>query len=44
MKKRDFGDIVKKLEHITPERFRIAKIFKANIDNAVYELGPDYTV
>jgi hypothetical protein len=35
---------VKELEHITPERRRIAKVFKAHIENAINELGPGYTV
>lgn len=35
---------MKELEHITPERRRIAKIFKAHIENAIDELGPGYIV
>lgn len=37
-------EIVKKLESITPERRRIAKIFKTYVEKAVDELGPGYTV
>lgn len=37
-------DILKKLESITPERRRIAKIFKTYVEKAVDELGPGYTV
>jgi hypothetical protein len=36
--------IVKKSESITPERQRIAKIFKDHIEKAINELGPGYTV
>jgi hypothetical protein len=35
---------VKKSELITPERRRIAKIFKTHVEKAVDELGPGYTV
>jgi len=35
---------VKKSELITPERERIAKIFKTYVEKAVDELGPGYTV
>jgi hypothetical protein len=35
---------VKKQESITPERERIAKIFKTYVEKAVDELGPGYTV
>jgi len=35
---------MKKLESITPERQRIAKIFKTHIEKAIDELGPGYTV
>jgi len=37
-------EIVKKLESITPERRRIAKIFKTYVEKAVEELGPGHTV
>jgi hypothetical protein len=37
-------EIVKKLESITPERRRIAKIFKTYVEKAVDELGPGYMV
>ncbi len=33
-----------KLERLTPERNRIARLFKDNIENAIYQLGPEYTV
>ena len=35
---------MKKLESITPERKRIAKIFKTHVETAIDELGPGYTV
>jgi hypothetical protein len=35
---------MKKLESVTLERERIAKIFKTHIENAIDELGPGYTV
>jgi hypothetical protein len=35
---------VKKLQFITPERRRIAKIFKTYVEKAINELGPGYTV
>ena len=44
MKKHDFEGIEKKLERMTPEIIRIARIFKANIENAIYELGSEYEV
>jgi hypothetical protein len=40
----EFGEIRKRLERITPERQRIAKIFKTYVEKAVDELGPGYTV
>ena len=40
-----FGGLaVKKLPFITPERQRIAKIFKTHVEKAIHELGPGYTV
>jgi hypothetical protein len=44
MKKPEFGDILKRLESISPERQRIAKIFKSYVEKAIDELGPGYTV
>jgi hypothetical protein len=44
MKKPELGDILKRLESITPERKRIAKIFKTYVEKAIDELGPGYTV
>jgi len=41
---RKMDEIVKRLESITPERIRIAKIFKTHIEKAIDELGPGYTV
>ena len=38
------GSAVKKLPFITPERRRIAKIFKTHVEKAVEELGLGYTV
>jgi len=35
---------MKKLESVTLERERIAKIFKTHIENAIDELGPGYVV
>jgi hypothetical protein len=35
---------VKKQESITPERRRIAKIFKTYVEKAVDELGLGYTI
>jgi len=35
---------VKKPEFITPDRERIAKIFKTHVEKAVDELGPGYIV
>jgi len=35
---------VKKLEFITAERERIAKIFKTYVERAIDELGPGYMV
>lgn len=35
---------MKKLESMTPERKRIAKIFKTHIEGAIDELGPGYTI
>jgi hypothetical protein len=35
---------MKKLESVTLERERIAKIFKTHIENAIDELGPGCTV
>ena len=32
------------MKSITPERKRIAKIFKTYIESAIDELGPGYTV
>jgi len=40
----EFGEIRKRLERITPERQRIAKIFKTYVEKAINELGPSYTV
>jgi hypothetical protein len=37
-------EITTKLVRITPERRRIANIFKTHVEAAVYELGPGYTV
>jgi len=39
-----FSEIRKKLESISPERIRIAKIFKTHIEKAIDELGPGYIV
>jgi hypothetical protein len=33
-----------KLDSVTPERQRIAKMFKTHIENAIDELGPGYMV
>ena len=44
MNEPELGEIRKRLERITPERERIAKIFKKHIDNAIAELGPGYSV
>jgi len=44
VKKPEFGEIMKRLERITPERKRIAKIFKTYVEKAVDELGPGYMV
>jgi hypothetical protein len=40
----EFSEIRKRLERITPERQRIAKIFKNYVEKAIDELGSDYTV
>jgi hypothetical protein len=40
----EFGEIRKRLECITPERQRIAKIFKTYVEKAINELGTGYTV
>lgn len=40
----EFGEILKRLENITPERRRVAKIFKAYVEKAVDELEPGYMV
>ena len=37
-------DIAEKLKSITPERQRIARIFKDHVEKAIVELGPGYTV
>jgi len=44
VEKSEHGEIQKRLESITPERQRIAKIFKTHVEKAVDELGPGYTV
>jgi len=35
---------MERMKSITPERKRIAKIFKTYIESAIDELGPGYTV
>lgn len=40
----EFGKIRKRLERITPETQRIAKIFKTYMEKAIDELGPSYIV
>jgi hypothetical protein len=35
---------LKKIESLTAERQRIAKIFKSHVEKAIDELGPGYTV
>jgi hypothetical protein len=40
----EFGEIRKRLERLSPERIRIAKIFKSYVEKAINELGPSYTV
>ena len=44
MKKPSIEEALKRLERITPERRRIAKIFSDNIENAIYQIGLGYTV
>ena len=44
MNEPEFGEIRKRLECITPERQRIAKIFKTYVEKAIDELGPGYMV
>jgi len=44
VRKHEFEEIMKKLDRITPERRRIARIFKTYVEDAVDELGPGYTV
>ena len=44
MNEPEFGEIRKRLECITPERQRIAKIFKTYVEKANDELGPGYMV
>jgi hypothetical protein len=44
VKEPDFEEIRKRLERITPERQRIARIFKDHIEKAIDELGPGYVV
>jgi hypothetical protein len=44
VRKHEFEEITKKLDRITPERQRIANVFKTHVEAAVDELGPGYTV
>jgi hypothetical protein len=37
-------DVLKRLAKITPERNRVARIFKNHIEKAIDELGPGYVV
>ncbi len=41
---RKLKEAKKKLERLTPERNRVARLFKDNIENAIYQLGPGYKV
>ena len=44
MKRHDLKDIQKGLNGLTPERVRVARIFKSSSENAIYEIGPNYRV
>ena len=44
MNEPDFAEPRKRLGRISPERERIAKIFKTYVEKAIDELGPGYTV
>jgi hypothetical protein len=44
IRKHEREEGIKKLDHITPERRRVAKIFKTYVEKAIDELGPGYTV